>query len=142
MARQIPAVVLKMLRAVPLFSTCSRPELESIAGLGTRTTVPAEKELTRQGQPGREFFLVVGGTARCLIDGREVARFGPGDFFGEMSLLDGRPRTATVVATTDLDVLVLDRREFATLLDELPGISRKLLEAMATRQRPVAGVTQ
>jgi CRP/FNR family cyclic AMP-dependent transcriptional regulator len=131
-----------MLHEVPLFSSVSRAELRSIANLGTRATVKKDKNLTEQGRPGREFFLVVSGTARCLINGIEVARFGPGDFFGEMALLDGQPRTATVVATSPMDVLVLDRREFSTLLDESPTISRKLLQAMATRQRPVAGVTQ
>lgn len=131
-----------MLHEVPLFSSCTRSELKSIANLGTRATVREGKVLTEQGRPGREFFLVVSGTARCLINGREVARFGPGDFFGEMALLDGQPRSATVLATSPMDVLVLDRREFSTLLDESPTIARKLLQAMATRQRPVAGVTQ
>lgn len=135
MARGIPRHVLEMLAAVPLFSECSKEELRRIVGLGTSVEVPAGTTLTRQGAVGREFFLVTSGTAKCYIDDRLVARFGPGDFFGEMALLDRAPRTATIVADDQMEVLVLDAREFDSLIDDAPSIARKLLKALAARQR-------
>jgi CRP/FNR family cyclic AMP-dependent transcriptional regulator len=140
MPRGIPKQVLEMLAAVPLFSECSKDELRRIVGLGTSVTVPEGTTLTRQGAVGREFFLVTSGTARCLIDGRLIARFGPGDFFGEMALLDRAPRTATIIADSPMEVLVLDAREFDSLIDDAPSIARKLLKALAARQRATAAI--
>ena len=135
MARGVPKHVIDMLAAVPLFSGCSDKELRVIAGLGTGISFNQGATLTEEGKPGREFHLVVSGKATCTIHGEVVARFGPGDFFGEMSLLDGGPRTATVTADTALETLVLDRREFGALLDTTPAIGRKMLMAMAARLR-------
>jgi len=140
MARGVPRQVLEMLAAVPLFSACSKAELRRIVGLGTSVTVAPGTTLTTQGAVGREFFLVTSGTARCFRDGMLVARFGPGDFFGEMALLDQAPRTATIVADEPMELLVLDAREFDSLIDDAPSIARKLLKALAARQRAVAAV--
>jgi CRP-like cAMP-binding protein len=140
MARGVPRQVLEMLAEVPLFSACSKAELRRIVGLGTSLSVAPGAVLTKQGAVGREFFLVTSGTARCYIDGKQVARFGPGDFFGEMALLDQAPRTATIVADDSMDLLVLDAREFDSLLDDAPSITRKLLKALAARQRAVAAI--
>jgi CRP/FNR family cyclic AMP-dependent transcriptional regulator len=125
----------EMLRSVPMFAGCSRGELRQIASLGTPVPVAAGRRLTVEGQPGREFFLVLEGWARCEVGGRHAATFGPGDFFGELSLLDGGPRSATVVADTDMEVLVLDAREFASLLQASPSILRKVLATLAERLR-------
>jgi CRP-like cAMP-binding protein len=133
--RGIPKSVYDMLSAVPLFSTCSKSELRSIANLGARLTVADGAELTTQGKPGREFFLLTGGTARCLVDGRQIATFEAGDFFGEMALLGRRPRNATVVAEADVEVLVLNASEFRGLLDSSPSISEKV-HAAATEREP------
>ena len=133
MARGIPKSVLDMLRKVPLFSGCNQKELREIANIGTELSVRDGSTLTEQGQPGREFFLLVDGKARCLIDGAEVARFGPGDFFGEMALLEHGPRHATVVTDGPAELLVLDSREFSRLLDTSPSIARKLLAELAQR---------
>lgn len=126
---------LDMLAAVPLFSACNQNELRQIARLGTPVTVDAGKVLTTEGTPGREFFLVLAGSAACSIGGRPAAHFATGDFFGELALLDGGPRTATVTAETDMDVLVLDAREFASLLAASPTISAKVLATLARRLR-------
>ena len=91
--------------------------------------------LVEEGTVGREFFLIVDGTATVTRNGRRRPRSGPVDYFGELSLLDRRPRSASVVSETEMDVLVLDQRQFNGLLDAVPTIARKLLAAMATRLR-------
>lgn len=136
MARGVPADVLDRLAKVPLFAACSRQELRRIASLGTEVRVGPDTELTRQGEPGSEFFLIRSGEARCVKNGRTVDRFGPGDFFGELALLTKRPRNATIVTNTDTVVRVFDRREFSSLLDDAPAIARKVLTALAERQTP------
>ena len=135
MSRRTPGAVLDLLGAVPLFAGCTRRELGQIARLGTNVSVNAGSALTTQGRVGLEFMLVIDGQARCLIDGVEVGVYGPGDYFGELALLDGGPRAATIVAITDMNLLVLDRGEFFQLLDEAPSITRKLLITMAGYQR-------
>jgi CRP/FNR family cyclic AMP-dependent transcriptional regulator len=124
-----------LLSSVPVLSACSKEELRSIASLSTEVEVPAGQQLTQQGKTGKEFFLVLEGEARCLVDDREVARFGPGDFFGELALLSQVPRTATVEAVTDMKLLVLNSREFATLLEDNPKVALKMLRRMADRLR-------
>jgi CRP/FNR family transcriptional regulator, cyclic AMP receptor protein len=126
---------IKHLGEVALFSACSRKELQLIAKRSTPTTVPAGKTLTTEGSAGREFFVIDSGSAVVRRGGRKVATLGPGQWFGELSLLDNAPRNATVVAETEMEVLVLTRPEFTGLLDEVPGLARKLLTAMARRLR-------
>jgi CRP/FNR family cyclic AMP-dependent transcriptional regulator len=140
MGRGVPKAVIEMLAAVPLLSTCNKNELRQIAGLGTKLEVRDGELLTRQGRPAREFFLVLEGQASCSVDGHEVARFGAGDYFGEMALLDGGPRHATVIAEGPMDVLVLETREFWGLLDAAPSIPKKLLVALARRERANATI--
>jgi CRP-like cAMP-binding protein len=123
------------LSAVPLFAACSARELAAIARLCTRLDVEAGSVLTTEGRPGRECFVVAGGEAKVVIGKRTVAKVGPGDCVGEMSLLDGGPRTATVFALTPMDVYVLSVREFASLLDTSPSISRKIMVSLARRLR-------
>lgn len=133
MARGIPSAVLDRLATVPLFAACSRADLRAIAMLGTELEVNAGSVLTTEGEPGSEFFLVRAGAARCMRKGRNVANFGPGDFFGETALLTNAPRTATVTAVDDMTIVVFDRREFSSLLDRSPQIARKLLQVLAER---------
>jgi CRP/FNR family transcriptional regulator, cyclic AMP receptor protein len=135
MARGVPKEVIDLLQAVPLFSECNKRELRQVASLGVPLQVPDGATLTEQGKPGFEFFLIMEGKARCLVDGSVVAEFGPGDFFGEMALLDHGPRHATVVADGPGEYLVLNSGEFSTLLDTSPSITRKLLTALAMRER-------
>jgi CRP/FNR family cyclic AMP-dependent transcriptional regulator len=125
----------ELLRRVSLFSQCSGRELSRIAALADEIEVPEGKVLTREGQPGREFFVVVEGEARAAVKGRRKAKLGPGSSFGEMALLDQGLRSATVTADSDMHLLVLDSRSFSSLIDEVPSVARKILRAMAERLR-------
>lgn len=98
-------------------------------------TAPAGKVLVREGETGREFFLIVEGTATVHRNNRRIAALGPGQYFGELALLDRKPRSATVVAETDMLLLVLGQRQFTSLIDSVPNLARKLLAAMAGRLR-------
>jgi len=134
-AKRLPKETLEWMAAVPTFSACTKRELRQIVGIGTPAPISERTVLTEQGKPGREAFLIISGTARCLINGKEVAQFGPGDFVGDLSLLDRGPRTATVVATSPMDTLVFEPREFNSLLADAPSIARRMLSALAGRLR-------
>jgi len=134
---RVPKEVLGMLAARPLFSGLSQKELRAVAGLGTTVDVKSGTVLTEEGSPGVQAFLIVAGAARCLVGRVEAARLGPGDFFGEMALLNAAPRSATVVADGDMTVTAFDRREFVSLIEVSPKIATKLLATMAARIRTV-----
>lgn len=121
------------LARIELFSELSKRELRSVARLMTEANLGEGAVLTSQGEPGREFMIVVSGTARVEIDGAIVAELGPGDFLGEMAVITGTPRTATVVANSPMVIEVLNRREFMALLDESSSLSRKILIAAVKR---------
>jgi CRP/FNR family transcriptional regulator, cyclic AMP receptor protein len=123
------------LKSIWLFSGCSASELRRIRGSLDEAEVPKGKVLVEEGRIGLEFFLIVSGTATVSRNGKEVATLGPGGYFGELALLDRRPRSATVVSDTDLDVVVLSQRQFNSVLESVPRIARKLLAAMANRLR-------
>lgn len=118
-----------------LFSTCSARDLRTIRRALEEVTVPPEKVLCEEGTIGREFFLIVDGLASVRRGGRKIATLGPGQYFGELALLDRRPRSATVTSETDMVLLVLGQRQFNGVLDSVPAIGRKMLAAMATRLR-------
>lgn len=120
-------------RAMPLFAGCSDRELRAVVRMGTTIAVEAGHVLTRQGRRGYEFFVVVEGDASCAVDGRHIATFGPGDFFGEIGLAGHQPRTATVTATTRMKVLVVDFREFGGLMALAPTAAARIRAAMADR---------
>jgi CRP/FNR family cyclic AMP-dependent transcriptional regulator len=124
---------LEYFRQVPMFSTCSKKDLKTIAANAERLHVPAGRILAEQGQTGREAFIIVEGKARVLRNGRKVAILRPGQFFGELSLLDRAPRNATVIADTDMELLVLGQREFAKIVDAAPAFARALLTGIARR---------
>jgi CRP-like cAMP-binding protein len=123
------------LAEVPLFSACSRKDLEKIARASDEVEVSAGRKLVEEGHLGHEFFLILEGKAAVSRSGKAVAEVGPGQYFGELALLDRGPRTATVVADTDMKLLVLGQREFLGVLDEIPGLAYKLLRIMAARLR-------
>lgn len=133
MRGRVPKKQLELLKTVPIFSSCSERELRAIAQLVTTVDVSDGISLTKRGQPGREFFLVLEGVASCRVGRREVRRFGPGNFFGEMALLYGGVRTADVVAVSDMQLLVLDSREFKSMLMTTPTIGVKMLANLAER---------
>ena len=127
------ASVDKTLAKIPLFKECTKKELQAVSRLVTPINVKAGKVLTKEGDAGREFMIIASGSASVRRKGRKIASLGPGDFFGELALLAGVPRTATVIAESDMTVEALNRAEFATLLDESPSIARKVLSAVAKR---------
>lgn len=120
---------------VPLFARLSEKERRELGDLFTEVEVPAGQVLARQGAVGHEFFLILTGSASVDHDGNHVADVGPGDFQGEISLLDGGPRTATVTATTPMTLLVASHQEFNSLLDRAPTLARQMLPALAHRVR-------
>jgi CRP-like cAMP-binding protein len=133
MRTRIPKQQIDLLGQVPLFAGCSQSELRTLAQLGTHINVEAGHVLTKQGSPGSEFFLVLSGTATCKKGRREVTRFKEGSYFGELALLHGGYRTATVEAVTDMELLVLDAREFRSVLMTTPTIGLKMLSRLAER---------
>jgi len=133
---RIPPEGIEMLAQRPLFAGLSRKELNSVAALGVTLEISANAVLTEEGAIGQEAFLIVSGHAHCKVGEQvEVANLGPGDLFGEMSLLDGARRSATVIADTDMTVTVFDRREFIRLVETSPMVAMKILAAMAARLR-------
>ncbi len=124
-----------LLKSMWLFSACNRKELALIERACDEVSVSAGTVLTEEGKMGREFFLIGSGTAIVTIAGHEVAKLGAGSNFGELSLLDHQPRTATVTAVTDMDLVVLAAREFTSILEEVPTMAIRLLEATATKLR-------
>lgn len=121
---------------VPLFSHLSRRSLRRVADLAEEVRFMEDASVVKEGEPGDAFYAILEGQARA-VDGRgkTVNRLLPGDFFGEIALLDGGPRTATVVAETPLVVLEVRRRVFVRLLAEDPSIVVKLLEHAAAMLR-------
>ena len=125
-----------LIRKVPLFSRLSKTELRQLAMLADEIDLREGKEMTRQGAAGREFFVLLEGTADVKKDGRKINALGPGDFFGEIALVSHEPRTATVTATSPVRTLVITERSFRRLLDETPQVKTKVMEAMASRLAP------
>jgi CRP/FNR family cyclic AMP-dependent transcriptional regulator len=127
-----------LIRAVPLFTHCSRAELTEVTKIADEIDVPEGKELTREGDRGREFFVLLEGNAAVQQGGRKVNTLGPGDFFGEIALVSRSPRTATVTTTTPARLLVITASSFNTLLQHQPKIQLRVLEALADRLAPSA----
>jgi CRP/FNR family transcriptional regulator, cyclic AMP receptor protein len=126
----------ELISRVPLFAHCSKRELAEVAGIADEIDLREGKELTREGAPGREFFVLVEGSADVVKNGRKVNTLGAGDFFGEIALVHQSPRTATVKATSPVRALVVTERSFRRLLEEMPEIQRKVLAALAERVAP------
>lgn len=125
----------KHLATVPLFSACSQRELKLVARRVEDVTVDPGKALVTEGDVGTEFFVILEGKATVERHGRKVATLGPGDFFGDLALLDRAPRNATVTAETPMELAVIGQREFSALIDEVPGFAHKLLAGVARRLR-------
>jgi CRP/FNR family cyclic AMP-dependent transcriptional regulator len=120
---------------VRLFSTCNKRELARIASLVDEVEAPKGKVLVRQGDTGQECFVIADGKAKATMRGKGTAVLGPGSFFGEMSLLDQGPRSATVTAETDMRLLVLGSREFSALVNEVPTVAVRIMRGLAERLR-------
>ena len=124
---------LERLAAIELFSQLSAKELRKIASFMTLIKIKAGRDLTVQGTPGREFMIIVEGEASVRRNGRLIASLGPGDFFGELAVVAGLPRTATVTAESEMLVETLNRREFSSLLDASPRLTKKILVGAVKR---------
>jgi CRP/FNR family transcriptional regulator, cyclic AMP receptor protein len=135
MARGIPSEVIRHFQSIPLFSSVSKRGVRQIVAAGTEIDVPAGKELVREGEIGRHLYVIVWGTATVWKNGRRMSELGPGDFFGELAFLDGAPRTATVIARSDMRVIILGPREMDLIIEREPIIAKRLLEVMAKRVR-------
>jgi CRP-like cAMP-binding protein len=121
------------LKRAPLFEGLSRKELVELARVSEDLEVPPGKVLCEEGDIGQEFFVIVDGSAEVTRKGKRVATRGGGDFVGEIALLEETPRTATVTAETPMRLFVLTRRDFRHLVDENPGVERKVMRALARR---------
>jgi len=136
----------ELLAQVPLFSELAPEDLEEIAGAAQTERYREQQPIFHIGEPGRSLFIVTEG--QVLIhhpdsdDHFELAQFGPGDFFGEMALLNDAPRSATARALTDVEALVLDKVEFRRILRERPEVAIKILQAMSTRVRNADEIIQ
>jgi CRP/FNR family transcriptional regulator, cyclic AMP receptor protein len=126
---------LELLRTVPLFEGLSEAELERVSGLADIVDLPAGRVLMTQGDHGHEMFVLVAGSADVERDGAALGKRGSGEVLGEIALLDGGPRTATVTLAEPSRLLVVGRREFGALLDEFPEIRLRVLESVAGRLR-------
>jgi CRP/FNR family transcriptional regulator, cyclic AMP receptor protein len=127
--------VSERLASVPLFSECTAKELQVVARAGKEARHRQGTVLAREGEAGVGLFMILDGTAKVTIGGRTRATLGPGDFFGEVALLDGGPRSATVTATSDVRLLGITEWVFRGLLHEHPSIAIKTLQVMAGRLR-------
>jgi CRP/FNR family transcriptional regulator, cyclic AMP receptor protein len=126
----------ELLKKVPLFSKLSKKGLQDVAHIADQLDLPAGKEMATEGDRGREFFVLLKGEADVLKDGRHINTMREGDFFGEIALVTKMPRTATVTATSDVDVLVITERDFDMLMKTTPEIGRAVAEALAERVAP------
>jgi CRP/FNR family cyclic AMP-dependent transcriptional regulator len=122
-----------LLKRVPLFSGCSKKELETLALVADEIDLDEGAALTREGQPGREFFVLIEGTVDVVRGGEEIAQLGAGDWFGEIALLTKASRTATVTAASAVRVLVVTDRAFRQVLETTPSIAVKMLERVGER---------
>jgi len=125
-----------LIRTVPLFAHCSRAEIAEVASIADEVDVRTGKELLREGDRGREFFVLLDGAADVRRKGRKVNSLKPNDFFGEIALISRSPRTATVTTTEESRLLVITASAFRSLLDHSPRIQLRVLEALADRLAP------
>jgi voltage-gated potassium channel len=129
------------LRQLPLFADLPNKQLERVATWADEVELPAGKQLIEQGAFAHEFFLITEGTAEVLHDGRRLGDLGPGDFFGEIALLEGHRRTASVVTTSPMRVVVMFSREFDAMDRELPEVAERIRQEMLLRRRELPDET-
>ncbi len=127
---------IELLKRVPLFERCSKSELQRIAALADEVSLPAGRNLTTEGEAGREFVVLVEGRAEVVRNGRRVRELSDGDFLGEIALVADVPRTATVTTLTPVDILLMTARDFRTLMRDVPSLQPKVMYALAMRLPP------
>ncbi len=124
---------LQHLASIPLFSKCTKRQLQEIGSVAAELRLRAGKALARQGEVGFEVFILLDGTASVTRDGQRVATLAAGDVVGELAVISGHPRNATVVAETELRILVLNHAGLDQLLDDIPGLAKHLLYEVSAR---------
>lgn len=125
----------EMLKTIPLFADCDDRQLDFIATQVDEVDFVAGRDLCREGAGGGEFFVILSGTAEVRRQGKHLRELGPGDFFGEIALLDGGPRTATVTALSDMKCLVLSRGQFHNVIRQNALIAVSVLQTLGERLR-------
>ncbi|MEI7885971.1 MAG: cyclic nucleotide-binding domain-containing protein [Actinomycetes bacterium] len=128
-----PSERAEMLTQVPFFDGFGEEDILRVVDLTDEVQLPAGSVVVDQGDPGTDCFVILDGTASVYVRGDHVASSGPGSMVGEMALVDHRPRTATVVADTDLDMLRFDSTAFRKLLDEMPKASERIMTTLRAR---------
>jgi CRP-like cAMP-binding protein len=123
----------KRLKTVPLFDGLSKKELQQLGGWSDEVEIPAGKHLAEQGEFAYEFFVIESGTADVSQSGQYVTTLGPGDFFGEIGLVRSSRRTASVVATSSMSLIVMARREFKAMEADLPHVAEKIRNKVEER---------
>ena len=126
---------LELLRSIPIFAACGPGDLQRVSQLVDEVDIPDGTVIMREGDPGREMFIVVSGKGRAERDGRLLTEFGPGAVFGEMSLIAEGPRTATVTAVGPMRAFVVGHREFHSLMDNHATFKMSVLEGLAKKVR-------
>jgi len=121
------------IRSLPLFADCTASEVAEVAAIADEIDLSAGRKLTTQDADGQEFVVIVDGTAEVIKGEDVVNQLGAGDFFGEIALLTGAPRTASVVASTNVHALVIEGHAFRRLLEDAPDIREKVERALAER---------
>jgi CRP-like cAMP-binding protein len=124
-----------LLARVPLFAGLSKRHLKSVASIGENQAFDQNATIAEEGAPGDVFYVIHAGQAKVIRGGRTVTRLVPGDYFGEIALLDGGPRSASVVTETPVEVMALNRKPFHAMLEREPAIVLKMLEELARRLR-------
>ncbi|MDA8277606.1 MAG: cyclic nucleotide-binding domain-containing protein [Actinomycetota bacterium] len=126
---------IERLRSIWLFAECSKKELQLLERACDEASAKAGTIICEEGHFGRDFYMITSGSAKVSKGGNEVARLEASDHFGELALLDHQPRSATVTAVTDVELLVLPAREFTSVLEEIPTMAIRLLATMAAQLR-------
>jgi CRP/FNR family cyclic AMP-dependent transcriptional regulator len=127
--------VLARLGDISMFAPCTKKELQQIARLTTKLNVDSGRVLTKEGERGSEFAIVLDGTASVTQHGKVVGTLTAGGHYGEMSLIDDGPRTATVTATSPMTLAVVAPNEFGQLLEDVPALARAIMRGLARRIR-------
>lgn len=133
MARGRDDGYMTVLGQIPLFEGLNKKELQFIASMTSEVSVRAGSTLVKQGEPGQEAMVVETGSGIVIRDDKEIDTIGPGDVFGEMSLIVRQPRNATIRATSDMRVLVMNAREFSSVLSQSPEVAVKILKTVVAR---------
>ena len=126
---------LELLRRIPLFAGCDHRHVQRIGQLAEEVDVPAGKVLIRQGDTGGDLMIIASGSVSVERDGARISTLGAGDYFGEIALIDGGARTATVTAEAPSRLVVVGHREFHALMDEMPAVAAQILATLARRVR-------